>query len=356
MALSISRRTLLAAATAARTAPAQTILLPRRIRVGIAGLEGHPGEIKGPLPFLPDVDVVAVASAPENAVRRFAGNEPRLAGLRRYDQLETMLDHERLDVLAVCNNNGARAAAVIQGLNRDLHVVAEKPFAIRRSDLNAVRAAAARSKGRLSMLLEMRFRPEFLALKQVVASGEIGEVLQISSQKTYRLGKREPWYQKEETYGSTLLWLGVHMIDLMRWISARELSHLASSMARIGLPQALEQETTAASLFRLDNGGNATMHLDYCLPEGSPDSRDDRLRFAGAQGVAEYQLATGVTVMTNRSKIRRVPEPPREWLFADFLNHVYNAKPVRLTTEDCFAVCELAMTAHEFAKAHGQGG
>ena len=55
----LSRRALLAGA--GTMLAAEPVKLPHKVRVGIAGLEGHVGEITGPLKQLPDVEIVAIA-------------------------------------------------------------------------------------------------------------------------------------------------------------------------------------------------------------------------------------------------------------------------------------------------------
>ena len=87
MAESISRRTLLAAAAV----PA--LRLPKKIRVGVAGMEGHTGEIIRPIQGLPDVEFVC-ASDPDPA--KTAKLPP---GVTRYTDYRQMLEKERLDVV-----------------------------------------------------------------------------------------------------------------------------------------------------------------------------------------------------------------------------------------------------------------
>ena len=57
-------------------------------------------------------------------------------------------------------------------------------------------------------------------------------------------------------------------------------------------------ETATASVLQLDNGGLATLRVDYFRPETAPTHGDDRLRLAGTKGIVEYQASTGVTLMT----------------------------------------------------------
>ena len=329
---------------------AQNLKLPRKVRVAMIGLDGHPGEISGPLNRLPGVEIVAISDASEEAIRRFAKGKSQMAGVRPYGDYRKMLDAEKPDVVAVTNTNGFRAAGVIAAAERKLHVIAEKPLATSRADLDRVKKAVRASGVKIGMLLPMRYSPPYLALKQIVSSGEIGEVIQVSSQKSYKLGSRPDWFTKRQTYGSTIVWIGPHMIDLMRWASGRDFKSAASFMGRAGFTGLGDMETTTTTSFLMDNGGTATLHMDYCQPETAAAHGDDRMRLAGARGVAEYMAATGVTVVSQNSKIRRVSDlPPGGSVFFDFLNHVYNNAPATLTAEEIFAVCDATIAAHEAA-------
>src|SRR5688572_27762595 len=93
----LTRRTLLLAPAAlAAAAETEPVRMPKKIRVGIIGLEGHTGEIITPLSRLPDVEVVAYWSADKATLRR-----PE--NVKRYDDWKAMLDSEKLDVMAVTN-------------------------------------------------------------------------------------------------------------------------------------------------------------------------------------------------------------------------------------------------------------
>jgi predicted dehydrogenase len=203
---------------------------------------------------------------------------------------------------------------------------------------------------KLGVLLPMRFERPYLALKQIVESGEIGEVIQISSQKSYKLGERPAWQRNRATYGSTILWIGIHMFDLMRYCSGRDLTAVSSFQGIAGDLRAGEMENTTTSSFRMDNGGTATLHMDYCRPEAASSHGDDRLRLAGTKGVAEYMLATGVTIVTKTRKLEKIDTlPPEGSVFAEFLDHVYLGKPTCQPLEQIYRLCEITLAAHEAA-------
>jgi predicted dehydrogenase len=310
----------------------------------------HSGEITGPLDVLPDVEVVAVADPSDSAIARFKKSNPRLATAKVYADPRRMLDAEKLDIAAICNTDGERAAAIIECAQRKVNVIAEKPLAITREEMDRVKKTVAGSDIKLGMLLNMRYSSPYRALKLIIDSGVIGEVIQISSQKSYKLGQRPDWFKRPESYGSSILWIGIHMIDLMRWTSGRQYTHASSFMGRLGFPNIGTMETTTSTSFLLDNGGTATLHMDYCMPETNPTHGDDRLRLAGTTGVAEYMAATGVTLVTSTAKpvkLEKLPQPRS--LFVDYLEHVYNGKPASLSLEDIYAACDATLAAHQAA-------
>ena len=229
--------------------------------------------------------------------------------------------------------------------------MAEKPLALRYDDLARIRRELARSRARLGMLLPMRWERPYQALKKIVDCGEIGEVIQISAQKSYVLGSRPKWMKERATYGSTILWIGIHMIDLMRWTSGREFRAAAGFQGVAGDLRQGAMETTTSSSFRLDNGGTASLHMDYCRPATAGSHGDDRLRLAGTRGVAEYMAATGVTLLTSARKPEKIVElPPEGSVFAEFLEHVYLGKPTTQPHSEIFRICELTLAAHEAAR------
>lgn len=346
-----TRRQVLAGAGVAAMATAEEIRLPRKIRLGLLDLEGHVGEVIKPLPRLPDVEVVAIACPDPGAAQKFVRSNERLTAAKYFNDWRRMLDEARLDMVSVCTPNGPRSEAILACLDRKLHVMAEKPLALTRRDLDRIRLSLEQARVKLGTILPMRFDPEYMALRRAVAGGEIGQVINITSQKSYKAGSRPEWMKKMSSYGGTIPWIGIHMIDLMRFTSRREMTEAFSYRAQIEAPAGIgEMENTTGSIFRLDNGGVATLHMDYCRPESSPTHGDDRLRLAGTKGVVEYMAATGVTLLKEGSKpevVRDLPEAKQ--VFIDYLEHVYNNKPTDLPFPDVYRANLVTIAAQEAA-------
>jgi len=335
------------------------VRLGRKLRLAMLGFEGgHAGEVLTPLPRLPDIEVVACAEANEAERTRFAAR-PELSKARQYADWREMLAKEEVDLVAINNNNGERARSILACAARGLNIYAEKPLALTRADLTAIKRAVTSKKIALGMQLPMRFSAGYLALKKIVDDGLIGEVAQMGAQKSYKIGTsrgdlRAPWFFHRASYGGTIPWIGIHMIDLMRFTSGRELRQVCGFQSHVAFPELGDMENVAATVFRMDNGGVATLRMDYLRPSKAPTHGDDRLRLAGTKGIAEWQAAIGLTLVTNDAAPARIDpsrRPPSA--FIDYLSSTYLGKPPALSLADIYRANEIALAAHE-AATHGR--
>ena len=161
------------------------VRLPRKVRIGMIGLEGHSGIVLDALRDLPDAELAAFQDAdPARGTKLRA---------RRYATFEDMLAHEQLDVVGIAGPNHERVPAILAAASRKIHIAAEKPLALNRTDLERVKAAVALNGVRLTMFLPMRFYGCYSEMRRIITSGVIGEVAQVDAQKSYKLGPRPEW-------------------------------------------------------------------------------------------------------------------------------------------------------------------
>lgn len=345
-----SRRDWFATALAT-SAMASPLKLPQKIRIAVIGQEGHLSEVLDPLPQLPDVEVVAYSDTTA-ATLASLGKKIKSEKARGFLDRRNMLDEMKPDLVAVVNDDGARAGAVLEALQRGIHCIAEKPLAISRPDLLEIKRAARESKGRLTMLLPLRFAPHFKAVRQIVDSGEIGEVLLLGGQKSYKRGASSDWKNKRASYGSTILWIGPHLVDLFYFAGRIKMTSAFCWQTNLKDPTLGDRENIVGAVFRLANGGVAELRMDYLRPDSAPTHEDDRLRVAGTKGVVEYTAATGVTVIADGAKPRKVETLPEGGnVFVDFLDAIYNGKGGALTTEEVFHVSDAIQAADDSSRS-----
>ncbi len=319
----------------------------RKLRVGVVGLEGHPGLVLDVTARHPDLELVAIArdTVPVDGVKR----RVEFQNTRVYNDYREMFANESFDVIGACNTNGHRAEVILAAASKGWHVVAEKPVALDRKELAAVRSATAAPGLAFSSLLPMRYEPSLYTMGMMVREGAIGEVLLMSGQKSYKLGSRPQWFKQRDLYGSTMLWIGVHQLDLMHWVSGQRFSGVYSYEQNVQAPGYGEMENICGAVMHLENGGVATLSMDYHRPDSARTHGDDRLRVVGTKGILEYRLADGLMLLSENGSALEKPslrQPPLP-LFLDFLSEAYLGRPMMIRKDEIFHVVETLIAARD---------
>jgi predicted dehydrogenase len=321
------------------------------MKLGLIGLKGHQSVVLTGMKHLGDWEVTGVAEGDRKAAERFNGREPMAKNAIVVEDWRRLLDQTPMDVCCVCDENGVRAEQLIALANLGVHVVTEKPLTTTLADLKRVREAWAKSKGRLTMLLTMRHEAKYATARRLVREGAIGEPVLVSAQKSYRLETRPEWFRQKARLGGTIPYIGIHPVDLMRWVTGLDYTHVAAVQGAQGKRDVMgEAESQASVLLRLANGGSATARLDYLRPETAPTHGDDRLHVAGTEGVLDMQEANkNVMVVTTKQKPYEVTPERVPNLFVAFMQAIQKGEPSPIPAEDCFRVTEVVLTARQAA-------
>jgi predicted dehydrogenase len=320
------------------------------MRLGLIGLKGHQSVVLNGARQLGDVELVAVSDDDRRTLDRFVRDSPQARDAQKYSDWRHLVEHSMIDVCCVCDENGVRAEQLLALAARDIHIVTEKPLTTSLDDLARVRVALARSKSKLTMLLTMRHEAKYAKMREIVRSGAIGEVCQITSQKSYRLEERPEWFKHRNRLGGTIPYIGIHAIDLIRWVSGLDFNRVAAFHGRIGSERIKETENHASLLFELSNGGSATARLDYLRPSTAPTHGDDRLRLAGAEGVLEARGGESKLMLVTAKKEPHTIDPGSTAnLFAEFIEAIRADRPYRISAEDCFYATEVVLKARDAA-------
>ena len=103
-------------------------MVDRPITVGLVGLGSLGIRLGEQFAELSDSELVAIADVNEEILAD-AGEELGVPDASRYQDYETMLDSESLDAVAIATPNGLHYDQTLAALERDLHVLVEKPLA-----------------------------------------------------------------------------------------------------------------------------------------------------------------------------------------------------------------------------------
>lgn len=320
------------------------------IRVGLIGLKGHQGTILNGVQGMDDARLVAVCDDDQAKLDGVSNWPSADEETQTFTDPAELLDTVELDILGVCGTDSERAPMILAAAERGIHVIAEKPLAMDLDELEQVCTAVESSGIHLSMLLTMRFEPPYITMRRMVAEGAIGEVCLATMQKSYRLGTRPAWQQSRETFSGIIPFIGIHALDLIRWVSGRDFVAGTGWCSNVGHPQIGELEDNASVAVQLDNSGSATARMDYCRPAAAPTHGDDRLRIAGSDGVIEWINNAGeLTLITNDEEPRVVELDEKIDQFADFVASIYDGAESWAPAADCVRMTDITLRLREVA-------
>jgi len=216
-------------------------------RVGIIGI-GFIGWIHW-LAYhrLGGVQVVAISeSIPERLAgdwRNIKGNfgppgeQVDLSGINAYANLDDMLRDPQVELVDITLPTFLHADIAVRALEAGKHVFCEKPMALRLADCERM-VAAAKNANRLLMIGHvLPFFPEYDWARQVIRSGDYGQVLG----GAFRRIISDPTWIKDfwspERIGGPMLDLHIHDAHFIRLVFGMPQEVTTSGRLRDGLPE-----------------------------------------------------------------------------------------------------------------------
>jgi predicted dehydrogenase len=133
-------------------------------------------------------------------------------GCTCYPDYTALLQRDDIDLIVNAAPSKFHVPITEALLAAGYNVLCEKPFASRVADVDRLIAAAAQSGKLLAIFQQSRFAPAFRQVQEVVASGVLGAIVQISI--AYNgFSRRYDWQTLTSEMGGNLLNTGPHPLD-----------------------------------------------------------------------------------------------------------------------------------------------
>ncbi len=145
------------------------------------------------------------------------------AGIKVYENNEAILADPSVDAVVIATPNDSHENLVIAALQAGKHVICEKPVEMSVAALDEMIAAAKAAGKVFTVHQNRRWDVDFLAMKQIAHSGQIGEVLNIESRIHGSRGIPSDWRCEKEHGGGMMLDWGVHLIDQILQICTQKI-------------------------------------------------------------------------------------------------------------------------------------
>ena len=135
--------------------------------------------------------------------------------------LETMIKNERVDVVIVTTPDVTHADLVARAQAAGADVVVEKPLTTTADGCRTVTESVAATGRDVVMTFNYRYAPRNSSLREVIASGEIGEVTSIHFEwvldTVHGADYFRRWHRNKANSGGLLIHKSSHHFDLVNW-------------------------------------------------------------------------------------------------------------------------------------------
>ncbi len=226
-----------------------------------------------------DVQIEAVADVDAGRAATVAA---RFGIAEVFDSARAMLEAAPLDLVCIASPDDAHVAAAEIALDRGLHVLCEKPLATTVADAARL-ARLADDAGVVTRVgFAMRFAPAMRRMRELVASGAIGErrLVQAFQQNGQFLDPATPFHWKMDrtrTGGGAIVEYGIHTLDLVRWLMGD--ARAVSAVARTWIPErplsggghiAVEVDDSTAWMMEFERGAIGVCHAGWATAGRPP--------------------------------------------------------------------------------------
>lgn len=214
--------------------------------------------------------------------------------VQRFDNAQAFFDAKVVDGVIVATPHYDHPPLSIEGLQRGLHVLCEKPVGVYTQAAEELNAVAATSDRKFTMMFNQRTVPAHQKIKELIESGELGAMRRANWIIT-------DWYRTEFYYrsgGWRATWAGEgggvllnqcpHQLDLWQWICG--LPKRVRAFCHFGKFHDIEVEDDVTAYMEYDNGATGcfitttgeapgTNRFEYVGTKGKLIFEDGKLTF-----------------------------------------------------------------------------
>ncbi len=253
------------------------------IRIAVVGAGFMGGTHARAYHAMDGVEIAAiVASTPKRAEMLAAE-----LGTTWTDDYAAVLADNTIDAVDICVPTPDHRAATEAALSAGKHVLLEKPLALSLADAEAIVAAADASDRVVMIAHVLRFWPEYVELKRIVDSGELGAPISVNAVRRQPAPNWTDGGPRGHLTGGSLHDMMIHDFDAANWVLGRPASVTATGTYN----PANDAVDQGQVLVRYGDGRSATIDGGSMMPESYPFT--SRFEVLCDHGAVEYHFQAG---------------------------------------------------------------
>ena len=282
---------------------------------------------------------------------------------KTFTSSEAMIRSGDVDAVLIATPHYDHTTIGIDALQNGVHVLVEKPISVHVADAQKLIAAHTDPKVVFAAMFNQRTDPKYINTKQLIASGELGEIRRVQWTIT-------DWFRPEAYYASggwRATWQGEgggvllnqcpHNLDLLQWLCGMPNKMLA--FCRLGKYHNIEVEDDVTAYFQYPNGATGvfitttgeapgTNRLEIAGDNGKVVLEGGKITFTRTE-VPVTEFSRTSTAMFSRPAVSQIdiPVPPgngpqHAGITQNFVDAILDGTPLIAKAEEGINSLELA--------------
>lgn len=180
---------------------------------------------------------------------------------KAYESYEALLDDPEIDAVYIPLPNNLHKEWVIKAAEKGKHVLCEKPAALSAQEAKEMIEACEANGVKFMEAFMYQLHPQHARVKEIISSGEIGEVKLIKSSHSFYLNNREGDIRMDKTMGGGSIYdVGSYCVQVIRHLTDSE---PVKVQAIAELDEATGIDLTSTVYMKMDNGVKAMFDCSF---------------------------------------------------------------------------------------------
>ncbi len=250
-----------------------------KIKWGVIGCGGIADRRTLPGMMLADnAELIAVMDSNKEAADRC---KEKYGAKYAFDNIEELLAIDEIQAVYIASPVFAHKDQAFAAAKAKKDILIEKPVGITAKEAEEI-AAYCESQGvKLGVGFMMRFHAYHQKMKEIVQSGQIGEIVSARAQLTCWYPEMENCWRQDIKLsgGGAMMDMGVHCVDLIRYITGLEAKAAAGFCGNQIFNYSVED--AGGVLMQLENGAVAYVDANFNIPDAAAKCK---IEFYGTKG------------------------------------------------------------------------
>lgn len=202
------------------------------VRVGIIGLGGISNGVHIPgIVASPDAELTAICDIDEGKLNR-VGDERKIDNAHRFKDYRELIACPDVDAVTIPTPNNVHVEIALEAVKAGKPFAVEKPLGVNTAETARLCEAVAEKHIKNMICFSYRFIPAARYARALIQSGALGRIYHVYAQYFQGWGNSDCpriWRFCHEVSGTgTLADLGVHMIDLVKFMTGDEYTSITA--------------------------------------------------------------------------------------------------------------------------------